>query len=83
MIALLECGDPDLERMACCGVANLAEVVENQFRIVERGALKHLVSALSSISYVVFVVGVFLFVDHFADSSFHVGFLCNEKRPEL
>ena len=25
-IALLECGDPDLEQLACCAIANLAEV---------------------------------------------------------
>ena len=40
--------DADLARQACCATANLAEIMENQNKIVRSGGIEKLIKALGS-----------------------------------
>ena len=46
VVSLLTHRDGMLARQACCALANLAEEVENQANIVQRGAIPKLIEAL-------------------------------------
>ena len=45
--------NPDLARQACCGLANLAEMMENQNIIMRNGGCKLLIKALDNPSVLV------------------------------